>query len=414
MAIKVIDDKYLVDIADAIRSKTGTEDTYKPTEMADAINSITIGGGGGVEMEPIVLAGDGNYACAGKIASAYIDNFGDTISTLEITDSDYMFYNNTCETIPFDININATSTYRDMTAMFSNCVNLKELPTINKAYPSGMSSMFNFCRSLRHIPEDYFNNWNFSRIQSYAYSNNANIFSGCYSLRKIPEFLLNNLWGIQTSATYVFYKSLIANCYVLDELVGLGVHKGTLTSNAFDGTTGSSNTGTHTPRLKRFTFAMNDDGTPQTANWKSQTIDLSWNIGCYTYSVNATPTNAWTPAILNQAINSSGVISHNSGITADKVIYNAETYEALKNDEDAFCIMGKSDGPKYSRYTRASAVETINSLPDTSAYLASNGGTNTIKFKGISGELTDEGAINTMTEEEIAVATAKGWTVSLV
>jgi hypothetical protein len=61
----------------------------------------------------------------------------------------------------------------------------------------------------------------------------------------------------------------------------------------------------------------------------------------------------------------------------------------------------------YARYNHDSAVNTINSLPDTSAY-----GTNTIKFRGIAGSATDGGAINTLTEEEIAVATAKGWTVS--
>ena len=68
----------------------------------------------------------------------------------------------------------------------------------------------------------------------------------------------------------------------------------------------------------------------------------------------------------------------------------------------------------YSRYNHDSAVATINSLPDTSAYLAANGGTNTIKFKGAAGSATDGGAINTLTEEEIAVATAKGWTCSFV
>ena len=40
--------------------------------------------------------------------------------------------------------------------------------------------------------------------------------------------------------------------------------------------------------------------------------------------------------------------------------------------------------------------------------------TNTIKFRGEAGALTDGGAINTLTEEEIAVAAAKGWTVSIV
>ena len=68
----------------------------------------------------------------------------------------------------------------------------------------------------------------------------------------------------------------------------------------------------------------------------------------------------------------------------------------------------------YSRYNHTSAVNTINSLPDTSAYLATAGGTNTIKFKSNAGSATDGGAISNLTEEEIAVATAKGWTVSLV
>jgi hypothetical protein len=99
----------------------------------------------------------------------------------------------------------------------------------------------------------------------------------------------------------------------------------------------------------------------------------------------------------------------NSGITADKEVKDDATYQALKNDPDWF-----TQKLEYSRYNHDSAVATINSLPDTSAYLATAGGTNTIKFKGAAGSATDGGAINTLTEEEIAVAIAKGWTVTLV
>ena len=81
----------------------------------------------------------------------------------------------------------------------------------------------------------------------------------------------------------------------------------------------------------------------------------------------------------------------------------------MKNDPDWYTL--KSE---YSRYNHDSAVATINSLPDTSAYLAEKGGTNTIKFIGNAGSATDGGAINTLTEEEIAVATAKGWTITFV
>lgn len=72
----------------------------------------------------------------------------------------------------------------------------------------------------------------------------------------------------------------------------------------------------------------------------------------------------------------------------------------------------QSDKWYYSTYNHDSAVETINSLPDTSAYLAETGGTNTIKFKRDAGKYTDGGAIGNLTAEEIAVAAAKGWTVA--
>ena len=94
------------------------------------------------------------------------------------------------------------------------------------------------------------------------------------------------------------------------------------------------------------------------------------------------------------------------------MIYNEETYNLLKDDPDAIFLGNSSSSNRdygYSRYNHDSAVETINSLPDTSAY-----GTNTIKFRGDAGGKTDGGAINTMTEEEISVATAKGWTVTFV
>lgn len=109
--------------------------------------------------------------------------------------------------------------------------------------------------------------------------------------------------------------------------------------------------------LSRITFEKNADGSPIVAQWKSQVIELSNNIGY-------------------------------SGITDRHV----------------------SD----SIYNHDSAVETINSLPDTSAYLATAGGTNTIKFNRKAGSATAGGAIGNLTEAEIAVATAKGWTVTLV
>lgn len=66
---------------------------------------------------------------------------------------------------------------------------------------------------------------------------------------------------------------------------------------------------------------------------------------------------------------------------------------------------------KDSVYNHDSAVKTINSLPDTSAFLAEAGGTNTIQFHSDQGANTEGGAIGNLTAEEIAIAAAKGWTV---
>jgi hypothetical protein len=139
------------------------------------------------------------------------------------------------------------------------------------------------------------------------------------------------------------------------------------------------------------TFALQEDGTPYTVNWKNQDINLI-PVGYRDYG---TSTDLTT--------------KYNSGITSDKGVDSDEKYQALKDDPDWYTLR-----KEYSRYNHDSAVATINSLPDTSAYLASKGGTNTIRFSGAAGSKTDGGGISTLTEEEIAVAAAKGWTVSLI
>ena len=130
---------------------------------------------------------------------------------------------------------------------------------------------------------------------------------------------------------------------------------------------------------------------PIVANWANQVINLSIWLGT------ADPSYA------------SVLTVYNTGISEGDRVSDDTDYQAKKDNPNWY-----TDNYIYSRYNHDSAVETINSLPDTSAYLASAGGTNTIKFMGEAGSATDGGAINTLTEAEIAVATAKGWTVTLV
>ena len=74
MAVYTIQDTTLTDIADAIREKTGTSDTYKPTEMADAIAAIEAGGGGDLPEEVFYLSGDCQYKFFNGTWDWFIEN----------------------------------------------------------------------------------------------------------------------------------------------------------------------------------------------------------------------------------------------------------------------------------------------------------------------------------------------------
>lgn len=167
------------------------------------------------------------------------------------------------------------------------------------------------------------------------------------------------------------------------------------------------------PNINSMTFATNN-GEPYKVNWKNQTIDLAGQIGC--------ENGNWSSSYENYAQGywkeKNNIFYNTTDLEQAKLNYNK-----LKSQDNWFSWSSKSgtyEGKNvyysllFSRYNHDSAVETINSLPDTSEYLTSAGGTNIIKFKGIQGALTDGGAINTLTEQEIAVATEKGWTVSMV
>lgn len=418
----------LNNIGDAIRAKTGKEDKltleqmvteiaaietggskpaviealvvtengiYTPSEGVDGFNPVTVnvptGGGGDLPEEAFVLTGDCGYRFANNGWDWFIENYGNQITSKDIIDMSSMFYDcNLLDEIPFELNgKKGKNVYCD--SMFNGCAKLTSIPKIN-CEVSTMVSLFQDCKNLRELSMDDLSGFDFNTSDmdantSGAYKGNrAKAFQGCFSLRSFPMEFLNhgNPYSVYSSSiySYEFY-----NCYSLDEIIDLPFphYNSTWTSNAFAYGFDACY------RLKNMTFALQEDGTPYTMNWKSQTIDLSKNVG-----------------YLPITQSTSNIINYNSGITADKMVTDDASYQALKDDPDWFGRVA------YSRYNHDSAVATINSLPDTSAYLASAGGTNTIKFTGAAGSKTDGGAINTLTEEEIAVATAKGWTVTLV
>lgn len=384
MANVIINDTHLTNIADAIREKTGTSDTYKPGEMATAIAAIEAGGGGGdLPEEAFKLTGECVYRFGYGGWDWFIENYGDKITTENISNASYMFYFSNVEEIPFDLNFDNKLNYVLASNMFDGCHYLTNIPKLIGLKPDANTRIFAGCQRLREISAESLENIDFSymdNLNSEWSGNRSYLFNTCFSLRSLPMEFLNH-GNPKVYYTYSIYYCGFTSCHTLDEIINLPLPhiKSEWSSNTFSDTFHGCN------RLKNMTFALQEDGTPYVVKWKNQTIDLT-NSG------------------YNHLGSKNYILDYNSGITADKEVKDDATYQALKDDPDWF-----TSNVAYSRYNHDSAVATINSLPDTSAY-----GTNTIKFKGAAGSATDGGAINTLTDEEIAVATVKGWTVSLV
>ena len=266
---------------------------------------------------------------------------------------------------------------------------------------------FSGCKNLTDTEiKSFLSHFNFSGLTRASF---GGLFDKCHSVRNINSILAQIHARCKDFVNQTISLNKLCNkTSVADELVGLPVPGGDVAydsqyslndSHYFENIVNNAN------RAKKITFATKTDGTPYTVKWCYITIYLNNQVGYATSE--------------NDILSQSSV----HGITREKKVSDAATYEALKNDPDYYVYNQTTQsydgnevniGVLYSRYNHTSAVETINSLPDCSAYCAEINKTNTIKFKKYSGALTDGGGINTLTEEEIAVATNKGWTVSLV
>ncbi len=375
-------------IGDAIRAKTGGTELLTLDEMPTEIAAIETGGGGEYFTDEELIF-EGN--CSGIFASNHwnrvIENEKGRIKIQNPTYLNSMLEGSTGEDYSHIEIVGNPSISVYFSSLFQGCEYIKKLPKISSVTINSNQQGYYFykCYRLTDVNEII------QFFQGITFSLNAPQvnywFASCYSLRNIDAAMPYIKEAFTKKNTNMFrYNYMFNNCCSLDEINNVPViTTGSYSYDNFGSTFGSL------CRAKNITFETNN-GEPLVTSMAGSTIDLSTNIG---YA----PSTTYQNYILN----------YDSGITVDKLVNSEETYEALKNDADWYAT-----GVLYSRYNHDSAVNTINSLPDTSAYVASTGKTNTIKFKGTSGQKTDGGAISTLTTEEIAVATAKGWTVTLV
>ena len=399
----------LTAIGNAIRAKTGGSALIPLNDMPSEIASIP---SGSLPAEALTITGNCNNRFAYDGWNWFITYYGNQVTTSNISTAQDMFSNTTINSIPFSINfgssgnakylfrnykgistpvvnLSSTSDATALISMYSFCTasTIGNVTLPNNYVPSNLQNVIQENQYLTEIPT-WIVNLNHSTVNN-ATSDYLYRFYNMRRLRNIPVLLMQKHYNRATGINCL-YRNLFYNCSLLDEikdLYPLPVNPGTNNNSMFS----------FCNHLKAFAF-LKDNNQPFVREWKNVTLNLAdCGVGMGTqYGVGTfmSPT--------------SGSIVY-TDLGADKQVTDTTSYNLLKNDPDWWTA-----DIAYSRYNHDSAVETIDSLPDTSTYIAQQGGTNTIKFVGNSGSATDGGAINDLTSAEIAVATAKGWTVTLV
>lgn len=394
MSNLIIRQSTLTDIGNAIREKKGTSAPIPVTALATEIRALETDG----LPEDIVFTGylfrlyykeNSSYS-----SSSYPDRetflLSPNLQFLKLRDvtnlqEGFSGNKNIEDLSPVVISM-TDGANNTLQGVFNGCTNLKRLPQISGAV-GDISLIFANCQYL--TTEEY------EKFFKYLYPNTTlpqEDLNGVHAYNKRVRNLEVplNFYDALVYKTPMFinngrdmYREAFRSCYVLDAINNLPVVQDLpYTSGAF------RLCFHHCCRLKDIKFNLNN-GAPYVVPWRGVTIDLTEYIGFKGYE--------------------SDVESIMEELQLPKVSDDA-SYQAFKNSPDWWAY-----NYKYSRYNHDSAVNTINTLPDASAYIAETGSAvNTIKFDGDDGELTDGGAINTLTEQEIAVAAAKGWTVTLV
>lgn len=184
MSKVLVSESNLQDIANSIRAKNGSQETYTPSQMSEAIDEIQTGGGK-------VILPNGT-----RFRTSYISdfNFLQDMDLSQITDASSMFYQCTyITTIPL-LDIKPTNTSN----MFNSCSNLTSIPLIDTSRVTACSNMFYSCNKLVTVPQ-------------LDFSNTEDVGNMFYNCRALSNESLNNIMGIcanMVKITFEAYKKL--------------------------------------------------------------------------------------------------------------------------------------------------------------------------------------------------------------
>ena len=233
---------FLTDVANSIRTKTGTTEQINAQDFSAKILGLK-----GMQSW-INTKGTSAYLMAGYEGTTFDDSVLAPDDTKDITNMNNMFYS--CKqltTIPLINTSNATT----MASMFSGCSALTSVPLLNTSKVTNMNYMFADCTNLTSIPQlDVSNvtNMNYMFIRSRIESvpsldtskvttmsgmfkdcnflrsapmlNTSNVtsmyhmFSGCNNLTTVPAYDVSNVGGPGSAG----FAGMFYECYKLKSI----------------------------------------------------------------------------------------------------------------------------------------------------------------------------------------------------
>ena len=193
---------FLKDIADSIRTKTGTTELINAQDFSDKILSIQTGGGENT-LKKLLDAIKSCYYLFFNYQGISVDDLIQPNDTENVTNMGSMFYNcNNLTAVP----LLDTSKVKNMSQMFWQCNNLQTIPAFDCSNVTNMNNIFASCSSLKSI-----------LMTNIGVS--LNISASTLFDREDLVLILNNLKTVTTTKTLTMGSTNLAKLTDEDKLI---------------------------------------------------------------------------------------------------------------------------------------------------------------------------------------------------
>ena len=208
---------FLTDVANSIRTKTGTTEQINAQDFSAKILSIQTGGGSGNTVKNLLDATKSCYYLFNNYGGTSVDDLIQPNDTENVTTMERMF--EACQQLTSIPQFN-TSKVTNMNHMFSGCSSLTSIPLLDTSNVTNGIGMFKGCSNLTSIPQLNISNFaktssmfedctSLTTIPQLDTSNATSIgsmFRGCTNLTSIPQLNTSNI--STTAYTFYYCKSL--------------------------------------------------------------------------------------------------------------------------------------------------------------------------------------------------------------